>query len=182
MPSSAGWGERAVSCDHPMAVASTPNLPTNIMDFTGFDSSIILILRGGIPRPIGNFPDNLSQAILVGVMLVGRLGVFSFWRSGLYRRGVLGTPGARLWRSDGQRISVASRNLNSPSFNARDKTQVWSGHLPVSRQKYCVTYRVARSSVMRWGWFTAPWNAVLWCRRPRSQLPATAQKATGVIV
>ena len=41
----------------------------------GFDSSIILIQRGGIPRPIGDFPDSLSQAMLVGVMLVGRLGV-----------------------------------------------------------------------------------------------------------
>ena len=30
-----------------------PNLPTNIVGFRGFDSSIILILRGGIPRPIG---------------------------------------------------------------------------------------------------------------------------------
>ena len=53
----------------------TPNLPTNIMDFRGFDSSVILILRGGIPRPIGDVPESLSQAILVGIMLVGRLGV-----------------------------------------------------------------------------------------------------------
>ena len=30
-----------------------PNLPANIMDFRGFDLSIILNLRGGIPRPIG---------------------------------------------------------------------------------------------------------------------------------
>ena len=51
------------------------NLRTNIMDFRGFDSSIILILRGGIPRPMGNFPESLSQAILVGIMLVGRLGL-----------------------------------------------------------------------------------------------------------
>ena len=53
----------------------TPNLPTNIMDLRGFYSSIILSIRGGIPRPIGNFPESLSQAILVGIMLVGRLGV-----------------------------------------------------------------------------------------------------------
>ena len=52
----------------------TPNLPTNIVDFKGFDSSIILIWRGGIPRPIGNSPESLSQAMLVGIMLVGRLG------------------------------------------------------------------------------------------------------------
>ena len=54
---------------------NTANLPTNIMDFRGFDSSIMLIIRGGIPRPIGDFPKSLSQAILVGIMLVLRLGV-----------------------------------------------------------------------------------------------------------
>ena len=51
------------------------NLCTNIMDFRGLDSSRILCLRGGLPRPIGNFPEDLSQAILVGVMLVGQLAV-----------------------------------------------------------------------------------------------------------
>ena len=54
---------------------STANLRTNIMDFRGFDSSIILIIRGGILMSIGGFPESLSQAILVGIMLVGRLGV-----------------------------------------------------------------------------------------------------------
>ena len=53
----------------------TANLPTNIVDFGGLDSSIILSLRGGIPRPMGDFPESLSQAMLVGIMLVGRLGV-----------------------------------------------------------------------------------------------------------
>ena len=53
----------------------TASPPTKIMDFRGFYSSIILILRGGIPRPIVDFPESLSQAILVGMML-GRLGVF----------------------------------------------------------------------------------------------------------
>ena len=52
-----------------MLVPITPNLPTNIMDFRGFDSSIILILRGGVPKPIGDLPESLSQAILVGIML-----------------------------------------------------------------------------------------------------------------
>ena len=33
-------------------------------------------MRGGIPRRIGDFLDTLSQAMLVGVMLVGRLGVW----------------------------------------------------------------------------------------------------------
>ena len=45
------------------------------MDFGGFDSSIVLIQKGGILRPIGDFPESLSQAILVRIMLVGRLGV-----------------------------------------------------------------------------------------------------------
>ena len=53
----------------------TPNLPTIIMDFTVFDSSIILMLRGGIPRPMGISPESLTQAMLVGIMLVGGLGV-----------------------------------------------------------------------------------------------------------
>ena len=43
----------------------TANTPTNIVDFRGFDSSVILILRGGIPRFIGNFRESLSQAMLV---------------------------------------------------------------------------------------------------------------------
>ena len=41
-------------------VRNTPNLPTNIVDFRGFDSSIILIDRGGMPRPMGDFPESLS--------------------------------------------------------------------------------------------------------------------------
>ena len=41
----------------------TANLRAKIMDFRGLDSSIILILGGGIPRPVGNFPESLSQAI-----------------------------------------------------------------------------------------------------------------------
>ena len=53
----------------------TANLRTSIMDFRGFHSSIILITRGGIIMSIGDFPESLSQAILVGIMLVGRLGI-----------------------------------------------------------------------------------------------------------
>ena len=48
---------------------------TKILDFGGFDSSRILLLRGGISRPIGILPESSSQAILVGIILVGRLGV-----------------------------------------------------------------------------------------------------------
>ena len=41
----------------------TANLPTNVMDFRGFDSSRILNLRGEILMSIGSFPEYLSQAI-----------------------------------------------------------------------------------------------------------------------
>ena len=58
-----------------LQLCSTPNLPTNINGFRGFDSSIILISRGGILMPKGNFPESSSQAMLVGTMLLGRLGV-----------------------------------------------------------------------------------------------------------
>ena len=64
------------------AEASTPNLPTNIVDFGGFDSSIILILRGGILMSIGDFPESLSQAMLVGTMYLGRLGVREYLSTG----------------------------------------------------------------------------------------------------
>ena len=53
----------------------TPNLPTNIVDFRGFGSSIMLCLRVGILISKGNLPEYLSQAMLVGIILVGRLGV-----------------------------------------------------------------------------------------------------------
>ena len=45
------------------------------MGFRGFDSSIVLIQRGGILTSIADFRESLSQAMLVGTMLVGRLGV-----------------------------------------------------------------------------------------------------------
>ena len=57
----------------------TANLRTTSLDFRGFDSSVFLILRGGIPRPVGNLPESLRQAILVGIVLVGRVGVFFFF-------------------------------------------------------------------------------------------------------
>ena len=64
-------------------ICRTPNLPTNIVDFRGFDSSIMLILKKGILMSIGNLPESLSQAmlVLVGIMLVGRLGVQGICRT-----------------------------------------------------------------------------------------------------
>ena len=66
--------------------ATTPSLPTNIVGFRGFDSSITLCLTGDISRLVGDFPESLSQAMWLGVMLVGRLGVLAltlFVRHGL---------------------------------------------------------------------------------------------------
>ena len=58
------------------------------MDFRGFDSSTILIIMGGIVVSVGDFPESLSQAMLVGAMLVGtmlvgRLGVILVGRLGV---------------------------------------------------------------------------------------------------
>ena len=47
------------------------------MDFRGSDSSIILILRGGILMSIGDFPESLSRAILVGCNVSRRIGRMS---------------------------------------------------------------------------------------------------------
>ena len=52
-----------------MVVMHTANLRTNIMDFRGFDSSMFFIVRGGILMSTGDFPESLSQAILVGIMI-----------------------------------------------------------------------------------------------------------------
>ena len=51
---------------------ATANLRTKILDFRVFDSSIILVVRGGIIIPIGNFAESLRQAILAGIILVHR--------------------------------------------------------------------------------------------------------------
>ena len=42
----------------------TVNSRTKSLDVRGADSSVLLILRGGIPRSIGNFPETHSQRFL----------------------------------------------------------------------------------------------------------------------
>ena len=51
------------------------NLCTEILDFRGFDSSILWSLRGGVLMSMGNFPEGLSERILAGILLVERLGI-----------------------------------------------------------------------------------------------------------
>ena len=57
------------------AAVFTADLRTKVMTFGGFDSCITFISRCGILMSIGIFPESLSQQILVGRILVGRLGV-----------------------------------------------------------------------------------------------------------
>ena len=65
-PSAAALNERS------QAMSCYGHLRTKVLDFRGFDSSRIFILRGGIPRPIGSFPESLSQGILVRIISKGR--------------------------------------------------------------------------------------------------------------
>ena len=66
----------AYSAGHKLtADARAANLRTKTPDFRGFDSSRVLISRGGILMSVGNLLEALSQRILVGIILVGRLGV-----------------------------------------------------------------------------------------------------------
>ena len=60
----------------------TANLRTKILDFRGFDSRMILILRGWILTSTGKSPECLSQAISAGRILVGRLGVWRLFVGG----------------------------------------------------------------------------------------------------
>ena len=50
----------APPCPGPGTVA--PNLPTNIVDFRGFDSCTILNFRGENPRPIGYLPEGFESS------------------------------------------------------------------------------------------------------------------------
>ena len=54
-------------------VNAAANLRTEILDFRGFDSSRILISRGGIVMSVETLQEMLSQRIVVGTILVGRL-------------------------------------------------------------------------------------------------------------
>ena len=60
----------------PMAYPANLRTSTKILDFRGFDSSRILNLWAGILMyiGIGDFPDMLSQQILVGIIFIGRFG------------------------------------------------------------------------------------------------------------
>ena len=98
---------------------ATANLRTNIMDFGGFDSSWILILRGGVLMSIENFPESLSQAILAGRFLVGRLGVACRsrlpWTARAPRDRAV-SPGAKRGLEYGVRAPVFHEHLHEACF------------------------------------------------------------------
>ena len=48
----------------PEQTARTVNLSAKLLDLGGFDSGGILILRGGIPRPIRGFPGKFESTNL----------------------------------------------------------------------------------------------------------------------
>ena len=77
------------------------SLPTNIVDFRGFDSSTILIYRGGILMSMGDLPESLSRAMLAGILLVGGLAVCIYIYIYIYTptyvsRGIGRTPACSL--------------------------------------------------------------------------------------
>ena len=82
-----------MSCDEArqcVMMCRTANLRTNIMDFTGFDSSIILILSGGILMSTGDFQENSSQAIFPDCLsllqsLTHVSKISKRWSAGLWR-------------------------------------------------------------------------------------------------
>ena len=65
---------RLVALDHLPRGESCRAVGTKILDVKRFDSSRILILRGGILMCAGDSPETLSQQISAGTILAGRLG------------------------------------------------------------------------------------------------------------
>ena len=56
--------------------AATANLRASILDFGGFGSSRVLMLRDGFIMSIGTFVENLSRAILVEI--IREIGIMSY--------------------------------------------------------------------------------------------------------
>ena len=85
----------------------TANPRIEILDFRGFESSRISILGVGIPRPIGKFPESLSQQILVWRFLVWGLAV-----SGLVYPSAAGVRGVKALACE-QKKAVRRTTYNS---------------------------------------------------------------------
>ena len=95
-----------------------------ILDFGGFDSSRILISRGGIPRSIGNLLEVLSQAILVGI--IGRLGVAGRMEREAERQRVREAERQRGKEAERQRGREAERQRDKEGDGERER-ESWRG-------------------------------------------------------
>ena len=102
------WGVPCLYVTATLTVLATANFPYKILGFGGFGSSN-LNLKGGIPRPTGKFPESLNQAILVGIILVARLGVhptrITSFRIARFVQG-LGGPGIPVSTGSGMCVYV----------------------------------------------------------------------------
>ena len=93
----------------------TANLRTEILDFRGFDSSRILSLRDGILMSVWDFPEMLSQQILVGMIFVGTLGAGSVLRavfSGTDFAAGIGSAGLWARPANGSAASLRGRGTS----------------------------------------------------------------------
>ena len=84
---------------------SSPLRPVSLLTLwisEGFDSNIILIQRGGILRPKGDFPESLSQAMLVGCNVSRGIGR-NAWPSIRGSRAAIGAASALMTKGTKQR-------------------------------------------------------------------------------
>ena len=95
------WISRGGTFEQTNLWCAAANLRTNIAVFGGSYSSRILVSRGGIPRPMGDFPESLSQRILVLSVLVWRLAVRE-----LIPRGWIVRSEGTTWRISPWKISA----------------------------------------------------------------------------
>ena len=90
------------------------------------DSSIILILRGGILMSVGNFPETLSQGILVGI-----LGVWT----GAVRIGTTSSRTLKQRFPDFQKCTskgmTTGRSVETQEFLTKEKEPMPCRHMPL---------------------------------------------------
>ena len=92
----------------------SPYHRTKILDFRGFDSSILLILRVGILMSIGDFPEMLSHKVLVGRLRVVPVGHIQTRPSRTVPFGPLLPHRLHVQRRRAPEISRAKRSLPMP--------------------------------------------------------------------
>ena len=125
---------------HPAPLSSAANVRTKILDFRGFDSSIILHIRGGFLMPIGNFMENSSQQISVGIVLVGRLGIPVAFLSG---------RAARQTKGGKSRAHIRPHtNIGSQGARALAREVVWSSQPRICRPRQRASIMCYKCSIV----------------------------------